>query len=233
MNSFIKNIINAKQNLAQKQKEQGDGLARPKPMGTGPENRHGMPTLPVGQKEVKNWPVLDLGIHPKISLETWRLEIDGLVENPMVLSWEQFMALPQTEDTSDFHCVTTWSRMNNKWVGVRFSDLMALVQPKPEAQYVLTTGYDVSPMANVPYTTNLSLEEAMSPDVLLVHQWEGSPLPIEHGGPCRMITPRLYAWKGAKWIRKITLLEKDHSGFWEIRGYSNTANPWLDDRYSH
>ncbi len=232
MNNFIKNIIGAKENLAKKKKAKGEGLAQATPMGTGPINRHGMPTLPIGQKEVKNWPVLDLGVQPQITLAEWRLEIEGLVENPMTLTWEEFMALPQTEDISDFHCVTTWSRMENHWIGVRFSDLMNRVKPKPSASYVLTEGYDSSPMAGVPYTTNLSLEEALNPDVLLVHHWEGNPLPTEHGGPCRMITPRLYAWKGAKWIRKITLLANNAPGFWEVRGYSNTAIPWQNDRYS-
>ena len=96
---------------------------------------------------------------------------------------------------------------------------------------MVTTGYDVDPTSGEPYTTNLSLEEAMKPDVLLVHSFEGAPLPREHGGPCRMVTPQLYAWKGAKWIRRITLTETDQPGFWERRGYSNTAIPWFDDRY--
>jgi DMSO/TMAO reductase YedYZ molybdopterin-dependent catalytic subunit len=202
------------------------------PRGQGPANRHGMPKLPVGQRVVNNWPVLDLGDLPEVSTDEWRLEVGGLVENPVVLSWNDFLALPQTIDMSDFHCVTTWSRMDNNWEGVRFIDLMELVVPKDEAQVVFCTGYDKMPGTDIPYTTNLPLAQALSPDVLLVHAWEGAPLPREHGGPCRIITPRLYAWKGAKWIRKIELLDADRPGFWETRGYSNTAEPWFNDRYS-
>jgi DMSO/TMAO reductase YedYZ molybdopterin-dependent catalytic subunit len=235
MNEFVKRIIQGKQNFAEKQKAKGEGLSTSTPqapLGTGSPNRHGMPQLPVGQRIVKNWPVLDLGMHPEIPLSDWQLEVTGLVENPLKLNWEAFMALPQTEDESDFHCVTTWSRMDNHWIGVRFQDLMELALPQANARYVLTEGYDYDPVYGVPYTTNLSLEAALDPDVLLVHHWEGQPLPPEHGGPCRMITPRLYAWKGAKWIRKITLLADDQPGFWEKRGYSNTAHPWENDRYS-
>jgi DMSO/TMAO reductase YedYZ molybdopterin-dependent catalytic subunit len=115
---------------------------------------------------------------------------------------------------------------------VRFADLMQRAIPRAKARYVLTTAYDTDPSSGEPYTTNLSLEEASKPDVLLVHTVLGAPLPVEHGGPCRMITPQLYAWKGAKWIRRITLLREDKPGFWERRGYSNTALPWFDDRYA-
>ena len=203
-----------------------------RPMGSGPANRHGMPQLPVGQHVVKNWPVLDLGDVPEITLDRWRLEIGGLVENPVTLTWADFLALPQAEDVSDFHCVTTWSRFDNHWRGVRFRTLAELVVPADAACFVVCTGYDVAPGTDTPYTTNLTLARAIEDDVLLVHTWEGQPLPREHGGPVRMITPQLYAWKGAKWIRRIELLTEDKLGFWEERGYSSTARPWLDDRYS-
>jgi len=203
-----------------------------RPQGAGRANRHGMPKLPVGQHEVKNWPVLDLGEQPKVELENWKLEVGGLVENPFTLDWKQFLALPQVEDVSDFHCVTTWSRYDNAWRGVRFRTIAELAVPKDAARYVLCTGYDFMPATFVPYTTNLPLARAVDDDVLLVHTWEGKPLPREHGGPVRMITPKLYAWKGTKWIRKIEFLAQDKKGFWEIRGYSNTAEPWFNDRYS-
>ena len=203
-----------------------------KPMGSGPANRHGMPQLPVGQHVVKNWPVLDLGDVPDVSLDRWRLDVDGLVENPVSLSWADFMALPQVDDVSDFHCVTTWSRYDNHWKGVRFRTIAELAVPKDEAHFVVTTGYDFAPGTYIPYTTNLPLARAIEDDVLLVHTWEGQPLPREHGGPVRMITPKLYAWKGAKWIRRIEFVAQDQRGFWEERGYSNTAEPWLNDRYS-
>jgi DMSO/TMAO reductase YedYZ molybdopterin-dependent catalytic subunit len=196
-----------------------------KPQGKGLPNRHGMPVLPVGQTITLKWPVLDLGRVPEVPLDTWSLTLDGAVENPLHLNWAEFMALPQTDDTSDFHCVTTWSKLNMNWVGVRLLDLAALVQPKDTATHILCYGYD-------DYTTNVSLEEALKPDVLLVHTFEGAPLPREHGGPVRMITPELYAWKGAKWIHRIEFLTTNKLGFWEERGYSNTAYPWRNDRYS-
>jgi DMSO/TMAO reductase YedYZ molybdopterin-dependent catalytic subunit len=202
------------------------------PEGTGPANRHGMPQLPVGQHQVKNWPVLDLGEHPAIALDDWRLEVSGHVEHPFTLTWPEFLALPQVDDVSDFHCVTTWSRYDNHWRGVRFATIAELAVPRPDTAHVLCTGHDVEPISSVPYTTNLPLARAVEDDVLLVHTWEGEPLPREHGGPCRMITPKLYAWKGAKWIRRIEFLATDHRGFWEVRGYSNSAEPWFNDRYS-
>ena len=151
--------------------------------------------------------------------------MDGAVENPLQLNWAEFMDLPQTDDQSDFHCVTTWSRLDMNWKGVRLLDLAALALPHENATHILCYGYDE-------YTTNLSLEEALKPDVLLVHTVDGQPLPKEHGGPVRMITPQLYAWKGSKWINRIEFLTENKLGFWEERGYSNTAYPWRNDRYS-
>ena len=207
-------------------------VAAGRPEGRGPANRHGMPKLPVGQHEVSHWPVLDLGEQLDVALSIWKLEVGGLVENPVTLTSEQFLALPQADDVSDFHCVTTWSRYDNRWRGVRFKTLAELVVPNDDAAHVLCTGYDFMPGTYIPYTTNLPLARAIEDDVLLVHTWEGQPLPREHGGPVRMITPKLYAWKGTKWIRKIEFLAEDRKGFWEIRGYSNTAEPWFNDRYS-
>jgi DMSO/TMAO reductase YedYZ molybdopterin-dependent catalytic subunit len=228
----IKPLVERKQAFAERQAARGLGVfAGMEPRGKGPENRHGMPKLPVGQHEVRNWPVLDLGDVPRLDLATWTLTVGGLCEAPSVYSWDELMALPQTEDVSDFHCVTGWSRMDNRWRGVRFADLAERARVRPEARYVLVTAYDVAPGSDVPYTTNLPLDEAMQPDVMLVHTWEDRPLPIEHGGPLRMITPQLYAWKGAKWIRRIEFLEEDCAGFWEERGYSMTAYPWYDDRF--
>jgi len=202
------------------------------PQGSGLPNRHGMPKLPVGQHEVKNWPVLDLGEQPDIALAQWKLEVGGLVDHPFTLTWKEFIALPQVDEVSDFHCVTTWSRFDNHWRGVRFRTIAELAVPKTEAAFVLCSGHDFMPGTSIPYTTNLPLARAVDDDVLLVHTWEGQPLPREHGGPCRMITPKLYAWKGAKWIRKIEFLADDRKGFWEVRGYSNSAEPWFNDRYA-
>jgi len=209
-----------------------EAFVHAQPAGSGGPNRHGMPKLPVGQRQVPNWPVLDLGDLPEIPLDQWRLEIGGQCENPLSLDWAAFMALPQVKDVSDFHCVTTWSRMDNHWGGVRFRTLAELAVPSMAAQHVLCTGYDHMPGTRIPYTVNLPLARAVEEDVLLVHTWEGLPLPREHGGPCRMITPKLYAWKGAKWIHRIDFLDQEQLGFWETRGYSNTAEPWFEDRYA-
>ena len=135
------------------------------------------------------------------------------------------MSFEQVEDVSDFHCVTTWSKLGISWIGVPFMDLAAFVQPDENATHVFIHASDG-------YTTNLPLEEALKPDVLLVHQADGAALTREHGGPVRMITPQLYAWKGAKWISAVEFLTQDRLGYWEERGYSNTARPWEDDRYS-
>src|SRR5215216_3293431 len=158
----VKPFPERKQNFARKQAELGKGIfAGQEPQGTGPSNRHGMPQLPVGQREVKNWPVLDLGDVPEISTASFRLDVDGLCAAPRSYDFAAFMALPQSEDVSDFHCVTTWSRMDNRWGGVRFADLAAASRPAPEARFVLVTACDVAPGTDVPYTTNLSLAEAM------------------------------------------------------------------------
>ncbi|MFO0774271.1 MAG: molybdopterin-dependent oxidoreductase [Nitrospiraceae bacterium] len=180
--------------------------------------------LPPGQHLVNTWPVLDLGRKPDIPLADWRLTISGLVAHPTVWTWEQFLAQPQCVQTSDFHCVTTWSTFDNRWEGLRFLDMMAAVVPLPAARYVFFTAYD-------DYTTNLPLTACTDDDVLLCRAWNGQPLTTAHGGPLRMIVPKRYAWKGAKWIKEIRFSEQDEKGFWEMRGYSNSAFPWQDDRY--
>jgi DMSO/TMAO reductase YedYZ molybdopterin-dependent catalytic subunit len=195
-----------------------------RPQGSGPPNRHGMPKLPVGQTETKKWPVLDLGVLPNIHEGAWALTIDGACDAPYTLSFEDFLALEQVHDVSDFHCVTTWSKMDIEWVGVRLSDVLSGAVPRADAIAVMCHAYDG-------YTTNIPLEEALKPDVLLVHRAEGKPLPREHGGPVRVITPELYAWKGAKWVRRLELMTDNLPGFWEQRGYSMTAYPWKNDRY--
>ena len=228
MEDKLERIVEARMKLKARFEEKiksSPSIADSKPLGMGPTNRHGMPQVPVGQTLTEKWPVLDLGYHPDMDKSRWRLYIDGAVEHPIVLTWDDFMALPQSEDTSDFHCVTTWSKLDMNWKGVRFIDLAALVMPKSTATHVMCYGYDT-------YTTNVALEEALKPDVLLVHTIENEPLPKEHGGPVRMITPQLYAWKGSKWIKRIEFLEANKEGFWEERGYSNTAYPWRNDRYS-
>ena len=206
---FNQNLIKAKIRKAQNAALSGGKIPKGEIQGSGPANRHGMPQLPPGQHAVPNWPVLDLGIQPDIPLTQWTLEVKGEVERPSILSWKDFLNLPQVTDYSDFHCVTTWSRMDNKWEGVRFQTLAERAGLRPAAHYVYITGYDG-------YSTNLKLEECLDEDVLLVHRWNDLPLPREHGGPVRMIAPRKYAWKGSKWVKEIIFLKEDKLGFWEL-----------------
>lgn len=145
--------------------------------------------------------------------------------DPKIFAWEEFNALPRFEDVSDFHCVTTWTKFDCRWSGVAFFTLAEIVRPKPEVRHVLFTSYDG-------YSTNVRLEDCMDDDVLIATQFDGQPLPREHGGPARVIIPKLYAWKGAKFVRSIEFASEDRPGFWEVRGYSNTADPWTEDRFS-
>lgn len=181
--------------------------------------------LPPGQKLTTGFPVLDLGVQPDIPLNEWTLSLDGLVEKPVTLSWEAFNALPQVEDVSDFHCVTTWSKYDCRWGGVAFTTLYELVQPKADAKFVYFTSYDG-------YSTNVPLAQCLDDDVLVATSFDNAPVTREHGGPARVIVPKLYAWKGAKFVKSITFLAEDKLGFWEVRGYSNTADPWTEDRYA-
>lgn len=193
--------------------------------GKEPKQKAANKRLPPGQHEVRNFPVLDLGVRPQISLEEWRLHIHGQVENPVKLRWADFMSLPQFSDVSDFHCVTTWSQLGMEWRGVSFFALAELVRPKPEAKHLLFKGYDG-------YSTNNPIEVCLDDDVLIAHSWNGRPLSREHGGPARVILPKRYAWKGAKFIREIVFTSREVLGFWELKGYSNTANPWKNDRFA-
>lgn len=207
--------IAAKQRWAEKQKARG---AAPRP--TPAAGR-----LPPGQTLTAGFPVLDLGVKPEVPPEQWTLTLDGLVEQPTVLSGAQFAALPQVEDVSDFHCVTSWSKYDCRWGGVAFTTLYELARPKPGARFVYFTSYDG-------YSTNVPLEKCLEDDVLVATRFEGQPLAREHGGPARVIIPKLYAWKGAKFVRGITFLAEDKLGFWEVRGYSNAADPWKEERYA-
>lgn len=192
---------------------------------TGRPTRAESERLPPGQHLVRDWPVLDLGLQPQILRERWTLDVDGLVENPLHCDWPAFSALPQKSFVSDIHCVTTWSRYDNRWEGVSTHELLDAVSPRDEARFVVLHSYDG-------YTTNVSLEDFASHDALLAHRWEGEPISREHGGPVRLVIPKLYFWKSAKWLRRIELTAEDKPGFWEVRGYHNRADPWLEERYS-
>lgn len=192
---------------------------------TGAPDRARENRLPPGQHLVEKWPVLDLGVQPDLDKATWKLRIEGLVEKPVTLSFDDLMALPQMEDVSDIHCVTTWSRYDNRWAGVPSQAIADLVVPKADARHVIFHAYDG-------YTTNLTLDAFLAPDVLIAHSWEGAPLTREHGGPVRAIVPQWYFWKSAKWIRRIEFSAVDKPGFWEERGYHNEGDPWAEQRYS-
>ena len=207
--------IAAKQRWAEKQKAAGVRAS---------EERSAQ-RLPPGQTLTEGFPVLDLGVRPDASPRAWTLALCGLVEAPEVLDWAAFGALPQVEDVSDFHCVTTWSRYDCRWGGVAFTTLYERVKPKPEARFVYFTGADG-------YSTNVPLERCLDDDVLVATHFNGLPLTAEHGAPARVIIPKLYAWKGAKFVNGIEFLAHDRLGFWEVRGYSNTADPWTEDRYA-
>jgi len=180
--------------------------------------------LPPGQRLVRDWPVLDLGAEPNVTPERFKLDVDGMVENKLHLTLDEFLALPQTDSVSDMHCVTQWSRYDNRWQGVAARTLLDLVRPKPEARHVVFHSHDG-------YTTNVRLDQFDQQDVFLVHLWEGKPISRQHGGPVRVLIPRLYLWKSAKWVRRIELTAQDRPGFWEVRGYHNNADPWQEERY--
>jgi DMSO/TMAO reductase YedYZ molybdopterin-dependent catalytic subunit len=198
-------------------------LADAAPLGSGPANRHGMPRLPPRQGEEDELLPMDLGSEPDVPRERWRLAVDGAVESALDLGWGDLLALPQVDDTSDFHCVTGWSVLDQRWTGARLATVLALARPRADATHLVAHSHDG-------YSANLPLEEALKDDVLVAHALNGAPLPRAHGGPVRLVVPQLWAWKGAKWLNRIELLTHDRRGYWEIRGYSNTAHPWRDDR---
>ncbi|OAN44090.1 molybdopterin-binding protein [Paramagnetospirillum marisnigri] len=182
------------------------------------------PRLPPGQRETADFPVLDLGDQPNLSVKDWSLSVGGQVETPIRWDWQTFLAQPQTEIVSDIHCVTTWSRYDNLWAGVSARHLLAMARPRPGVKFLLLRSFDG-------YTTNLSLEDFGDEDVLLAHSWQGKPLSREHGGPVRVVVPKLYFWKSAKWLRHITFSDRDTPGYWELRGYHDRGDPWAEERY--
>ncbi len=192
---------------------------------TGKIGAHGVDRLPPGQRLVENWPVLDLGIQPDVPKSEWTLTVCGDVENPLVWDWAAFESQPQVEDMSDIHCVTQWSRYDNRWQGVSTQHLIEIVKPMPGTTHVLLSSYDG-------YTTNVELAHFAEADCLIAHAHDGHPISREHGGPARLVIPRYYFWKSPKWLNKIEFANADKPGFWETRGYHNIGDPWLEQRYS-
>jgi DMSO/TMAO reductase YedYZ molybdopterin-dependent catalytic subunit len=181
--------------------------------------------LPPGQSRTVKWPVLDSGGPPQLATLQWSLSVLGLVKRPTQWTWNEFQALPRTRVLADFHCVTRWSQLDNLWEGVATLEIERRVEISPEAKFVLVHGYDND------WTTNMPLEAFLAEDALFADTRNGEPLSIEHGGPLRLIIPRLYAWKSAKWIRAIEFLSEDEAGFWEREGYHMNGDPWREERF--
>jgi DMSO/TMAO reductase YedYZ molybdopterin-dependent catalytic subunit len=180
--------------------------------------------IPPGQRLIEKWPVLHHGPVHFIDISKWTLALTGLVREARVLDFQEFLALPRVQVLCDIHCVTSWSRLNNLWEGVSTSVIQELVELLPEAQFVLVH-------AAGGFTTNLSLEDFFQPDVLLAIKHDGQPLTPEHGYPVRLVVPRLYFWKSAKWVTGVEFLAEERLGFWETRGYHRRGDPWQEERY--
>lgn len=180
--------------------------------------------LPPGQALTLKWPVLHYGSVPTFHPRTWDFRVAGLVEKPVRLSWEEFNRLPQKEVVADMHCVTRWSRFDNCWEGVLFTEVIALVALAPGARCVMVH-------AEQGFTANLPLEDLMRPTTLFALKHDGAPLPPEHGYPLRLVVPHLYAWKSVKWVRGIELRATDAPGFWEQNGYHLYGDPWKEQRF--
>jgi DMSO/TMAO reductase YedYZ molybdopterin-dependent catalytic subunit len=182
--------------------------------------------LPPRQARTRKWPVLDAFGTPDIDLDEWEFEVGGLVESTLNLNWEEFQSLPRVKVFADMHCVTRWSRLGNLWEGISTAEVLSRVKILPQARYVLAHGFDAE------WTTNISLDDFLAEDALFADMHDGEPLPPEHGGPLRLVVPRLYAWKSAKWIRGIELIARDQPGYWERGGYHMHGDPWKEERFS-
>jgi len=181
--------------------------------------------LPRGQRLAEDFPVLQYGGIPEFNEKQWTFTITGLVTKPLRLTYKEFLSLPSMELTTDFHCVTGWSKFDLRWKGVLFKTIVSITKPSKEASFVEIT-------AEQGYTTNLPLSVAMDDDVIFAFGLGGKPLTLEHGFPLRLVVPKRYAYKSAKWVRGLEFLKKDRLGFWESRGYSNSADPWREERFS-
>jgi DMSO/TMAO reductase YedYZ molybdopterin-dependent catalytic subunit len=180
--------------------------------------------LPPGQSLTLKWPVLHYGSVPRFDAARWDFQITGLVDKPVRLSWEEFNKLPLTEVTADFHCVTRWSRFDNRWRGAATSEVLKLAPPLPSARFVLVH-------AEAGFSANLPLADFARPESLFAFLHDGEPLTAEHGYPVRLIVPHLYAWKSVKWVRGIELLASDQPGFWEQNGYHMYGDPFKEQRF--
>lgn len=191
-----------------------------KPKSQSPEEAR----VPPGQHLTNGFPVLTYGATPKINREEWQFKVWGLAEE-QAFSWYDFMAMPQNNFTADFHCVTTWSKLDVQWTGVKVTDFMQHVKLEQNALHILEHCYGG-------YTTNVSIEDFLRSENFFAHTLFGEPLPPEHGGPMRLVIPHIYAWKSAKWINGLEFLDTQKLGFWERNGYHHRGKPWAEERYS-
>jgi DMSO/TMAO reductase YedYZ molybdopterin-dependent catalytic subunit len=182
--------------------------------------------VPPGQRLVKGWPVLHYGPIPTFDEARWDFEISGSVDNPISLTYAELKALGPADVHADMHCVTGWSTLDNEWTGIPFRVLVEKAKPKPDAKWVITH-------CDYGYTSDLSLQAMLDDDVLVAWAHNGEPLAPEHGFPLRLVVPKRYAWKSAKWLRGLEFAEQNKRGFWEVRGYHVHADPWREERYSY
>ena len=184
------------------------------------------PRLPPGQRKINRFPVLQHGSVAHLDRESYVLKIDGLVEKPLELSLQDLMTMQKQEEVVDIHCVTSWSKFDMKWGGILFRKIIEMVKPKPNAKFV------VAHCADDGFTTSLPLDVLADDDVLLAYEYDGKPLDDKHGGPVRTLVPKRYFYKSAKWVKRLEFVEEDQLGLWERGGYSNTADPWKEERYA-
>lgn len=180
--------------------------------------------VPPGQHLAKGFPILTYGDTPTVAPENWELKVWGLAQ-PKTFTWADLMAMPQKSFTADFHCVTTWSKLDVDWTGVTVTDFMKHIEVDPKAIHIMEHAYGG-------YTTNIAIEDFLREENFFAHTLFGEPLPADHGGPMRLIVPHLYAWKGAKWLNGLEFLEQPDLGFWERNGYHKRGEPWAEERYS-
>ncbi|MDH3676652.1 MAG: sulfite oxidase-like oxidoreductase [Anaerolineae bacterium] len=182
--------------------------------------------MPPGQSLTQKWPVLHVGSIPQFDPATWDFYIWGLVKESKRFSWQEFSALPKVTQTSDMHCVTRWSKFDSTFEGVPVAEVMKHVELRPEANYVLVH-------ADPGYSTNIALEDFLDEDVMFALKYEGQPLTPDHGYPVRLLVPKLYLWKSAKWVRGLEFMAEDKAGFWENYGYHNHGDPWQEERFGN
>jgi DMSO/TMAO reductase YedYZ molybdopterin-dependent catalytic subunit len=183
--------------------------------------------LPPGQVLTRKWPVLHAGSVPRFDRATWDFRIFGLVQQAWSCTHDEFLALPRVRVRADMHCVTRWSKLENLWEGVSTQEVLAKAKPQPQAKFVMVH-------CEHEFTTNLPLADFLGDDCLFAWKHNGQLLEPDHGFPLRLVIPRLYAWKSAKWVRGIELLEQDHAGFWERwenGGYHMRGDPWEEQRF--